>query len=41
MSNKLKIFTYDIPLNNVVEENLLFFGKVDDSIIVNNNTFRD
>lgn len=41
MSNKLKIFTYDIQLNNVGEENLLFFGKVDDSIIVNNNTFRD
>jgi hypothetical protein len=41
MTNKLKIFTYDIPLNNVVEENLLFFGKVNDSIIINNNTFRD
>ena len=40
MTNKLKIFTYDIPLNNVVEENLLFFGKVNDSIIINNNTFK-
>jgi hypothetical protein len=39
--NKLKIYTLDIPIHNVCEEQLLYFGKVDNSIIRNNNTFVD
>lgn len=39
--SKLKICTLDIPIQSVCEEQLLYFGKVDNSIIRNNNTFVD
>lgn len=41
MKNKLKIFSPDVSLNSVVEENLLYLGKVSDDIISNNKTFRE
>jgi hypothetical protein len=43
MVNKLKIFTIDSLFNNldVVEENLLFFGKLNNLIINKNNTFKN
>ena len=40
MKDKLKIYTPEINLKTVVEENLLYFGKVNDSIISQNKTFR-
>jgi hypothetical protein len=41
MNNKLKLYSPIIKINNVVEENLLYLGKVDDSIIAKNKTFRE
>lgn len=41
MEDKLKIYSPDISLSDVVEENLLYLGKVDNFIISKNNTFRD
>lgn len=41
MSDKLKIFCKSYQLTNVVEEQLLYFGKVSENIINQNNTFRD
>jgi hypothetical protein len=41
MSNKLKIFTKNYPIVNVIEEQLLYFGKLTDDVINKNNTFRD
>lgn len=41
-NSKLKIFcSEETNLNRVVEEQLLYFGLVDQQIINNNNTFRD
>lgn len=41
MKNKLKIYSPDIILSDVVEENLLYLGKVNNFIISKNKTFRD
>lgn len=41
MENKLKIYSPDIVLSDVVEENLLYLGKISDFIINQNKTFRD
>lgn len=40
MKDKLKIYTPEINLNFVVEENLLYLGKVNNSVISQNKTFR-
>jgi len=39
--SKLKIFTTDIVVSEICEEQLLYLGKVDNSIIKKNNTFID
>ena len=41
MRNKLKIFSPDVVLNSVVEENLMYLGKISDDTISNNKTFRE
>lgn len=41
VENKLKIYSKSANLQSVVEEHILYLGKVDDSIIKRNNTFRD
>jgi hypothetical protein len=39
--SKLKIFTTDIIVNDICEEQLLYLGKVDNRIIKSNKTFTD
>jgi len=39
--DKLKIFSEEVHINQVCEEQLLYFGKISDSIINNNKTFVD
>lgn len=39
--NKLKIYTNDIIVNNICEEQLLYLGRVDNQIIKSNKTFID
>ena len=41
MSNKLKLHTKDYQIDSVVEEQLLYFGKISNEIINKNKTFRD
>jgi hypothetical protein len=41
VENKLKIYSKDVILTDLVEENLLYLGRVDDSIISKNKTFRN
>jgi len=39
--SKLKIYTENQTLISVVEEHLLYLGKIDNSVIIKNKTFRD
>jgi len=41
MLNKLKIYTKDYLISEVVEEQLLYFGKLSEDIVRRNRTFRD
>jgi len=41
MLNKLKLYTKEYPITDVVEEQLLYFGKLSNEIINKNKTFRD
>lgn len=41
MLNKLKIYTKDYLITDVVEEQLLYFGKLPEQVINKNKTFRD